>query len=132
MWQPRQQRAVGFRIEIVHEMQARRRAQRVDAGHRVTGELRQRLAAQAGAAGTEKDDVGSVLCQPLAGVADLRQIAMRARQREQRQAAIGVTLAEGFERGLGAVERGFQGAVGNAVRPDVLLQRAVDGLGDRH
>ena len=67
-------------IEIVHEMQARRRTQRADARHRVTGELRQRLAAEAGAAGAEDHDVGGVLGESLAGVADRRQIVTGFRQ----------------------------------------------------
>ncbi len=51
-------RAEAFRIEIVHEMDARARAQGADARHRVAGKLRQRLAAEARAAGAEKHDVG--------------------------------------------------------------------------
>ena len=46
------------RIEIVHEMDARRLAQRRRRPGRVAGKLRQRLAAEARAAGAEKHDVG--------------------------------------------------------------------------
>ena len=97
-------------------------------GTRVAGKLRQRLPAEAGAAGAEEDDVGGVFGEPAAGVADRRQIVMGFRQPQQRQAAVGMARAQGIERGLGAVERGVERLVGNAVRPDVLFQRAVDGL----
>ena len=127
-----EQRREGLGIEIVHEMQARAIAQAVDAGHRVTGELGQRLAAQAGAAGAENDDVGCVLRQPLGGVADRLQIVMGLRQLEQRQAAVGMARAQGFQRAVGTRERCVQRFVGNALRPDVLFERAVDGLCDRH
>ena len=36
------------------------------------------------------------------------------------------------ERGFGAAKRRVQGLVGDAVRPDVLFERAVDGLDDGH
>ena len=100
---------------------ARRRAQRADARHGVTGELRQRLAAEARAAGAEDHDVGGVLGQPPAGVADRRQIVARFRQPQQRQPAIGVAIAQLVERAFGAIERSFERLVGDAVRADVLL-----------
>ena len=127
-----EQRAEGVGIEIVHEMQARGRAQRADARHRVAGKLHQRLAAQAGTAGAEEDDVGGVFGQPAAGLPDRHQIVMGFRQPQQRQAAIGVARAQAFERGVGAIERGVQGLVGNAVRPDAFFERAVDGLDQGH
>ena len=61
--QPFQQRAVAVGIEIVHEMDARRIAQGADAGHGVAGKLRQGLAAEARAAGAEKDHVGGAVAQ---------------------------------------------------------------------
>ena len=60
------------------------------------------------------------------------KIVMRFRQPQQRQAAVGMARAQGVERGLGALERGVQRLVGDAVRPDVFFQRAVDGLNHRH
>ncbi len=113
-------------------MHARRRAQRADARHRVAGKLRKRLAAEAGTAGAEENDVGGTVGQPAAGLADRHQVVMGARQPQQRQAAVGMARAQGFERGAGAVERIVQGLVGNAVRPDALLARAVDGLDNGH
>ena len=103
-----------------------------DARHRVTGKLRQRLAAEAGPAGAEDHDVGGVLGKPLAGLADRRQIVAGFRQPQQRQAAIGVARAQPLERALGAIERGAQRLVGDAVRADVAFKRAVDGLVYRH
>ncbi len=113
-------------------MQARGSAQRADAGHRVAGKLRQRLPAQAGAAGAEQNDVGGIFGQAARSIADRHQIVMGFRQPQQRQRAVGVARAQNFERPFGAAERIVQGLFGDAVRPDALLARAVDGLDDCH
>ena len=68
----------------------------------------------------------------LAGVADRRQIVAGCRQQQQRQAAVGMARAQGFERGFRAFERGAERLVGDAVRADVAFKRAVDGLLYRH
>ena len=49
-------------------------AQRAEAGHRVAGKLRQRLAAEARSAGAENDDVGGAVAKPRRGVVDGREI----------------------------------------------------------
>ena len=127
-----EQRGEAVAIEIVHEMQARRRAQGADARHAVAGKLRQRLAAEAGAAGAEENHVAGVVGEPLSGIADRRQIVTGLRQPQQRQAAVGMARAQPIERALGAFERSVERLVGDAVRADVLLQCAVDGLMNRH
>ena len=60
--------AVGRGIEIVHEMQARRRAERLDAAHADAGKLRQRLPAEARSAGAEHHDIGRARAQPRGGL----------------------------------------------------------------
>ncbi len=113
-------------------MQTRRSAQCADAGNRVAGQLRQRLPAQAGAAGAEQHDVAGAFRDPAGGVADAGEVVPAFRQAQQRQTAVGMTRAQGFERGAGAAERIVQRLVGNAVRPDVFFKRTVDGLDDGH
>ena len=91
-------------IEIVHEMQARKAAQRADAGHVVAGELDQRLAAEARSAGAEDNDVGGVLRQPLGGVGDGCEVVLARRQPQQGKAAILVALAQLLERSFAALQ----------------------------
>ena len=51
---------------------------------------------------------------------------------QQRQAAVGMAGAHPIEGGIGAVERGGERLVGNAVRTDFRFKRRIDGLIDRH
>ncbi len=113
-------------------MQVRRLAQRTDTRHAVPGQLRQRLPAEARAAGAEQHDVGGAVGQPPRLVLDWVQIVMLAGQPQQRQAAIGMARAQDFERRFGAPERRLQRVVGDAVPADVALACAVDGLDDWH
>ena len=99
----------------------------------MAGQLRQRLPAEAGAAGAEDDDVGGAVGQPRGRLADRRQIVMRApaaaaaagRRRHGARASLRARLRRASS---AVVER----LVGNAVLPDVLFERAVDGLDDGH
>ena len=108
-------------------------AQRADARHRVAGKLRQRLAAEARAAGAEDDDVGGAFARAAAaGVADAGEVVTRLRQAQQRQAAVGMARAQAIERGLGAVERVGRAPCRQRRAARRLFQRAVDGLDDWH
>ncbi len=113
-------------------MQARRRVQGADAGHRIEGELRQRLAAERGAAGAENDDVGGALAEPGGGLLDAGEVVLLLGQAQQRQRALGVMLPQPVERALGTGKRIGQRAVGQAVLADGLGERAVDGLNQGH
>ena len=84
------------RIEIVDEMQLRRRPQRADPRNGKPGKLRQSLAAEAGAAGAENDDIGCPVRQLACGIADRLQIGVRFRQAQQRQSAIGMPGPESW------------------------------------
>ena len=103
MRQPRQQRGEGLRIEIVHEMQARRRAQ---ARRRRARRGRRAAPASARRGWSRRCRATTMSVAPSAsrrrGVADRRQIVMRFRQPQQRQAAVGMARAQAVERGLGA------------------------------
>ena len=57
---------------------------------------------------------------------------MGFRQPQQRQRPIGVAGAQGIERAVRADQRIGERLVGNAVFPDGLFQRVVDGLNHRH
>jgi hypothetical protein len=130
--QPLHQRAKGFRIEIVHEVYARRLAQRADAGHAITGELRQRLAAQAGAACAEENDVGCIEHELAARLTRLHQALMAFRQAQQRQCTICVPPPQPVERGFSPIQRGLVCLGGNTVRADVLFEGAINRLLDGH
>ena len=71
-------------------MQARGAAQAPDAGHMIVGKLRQRLAAERGAAGAEDDDVARAIGQLAGGVANAGEIVGAFRQAQQRQAVVGM------------------------------------------
>ena len=75
-------------------------AQRGHAGHGVAGQLRQRLPAEARAAGAENDDIARAVGEPPGCVANAGKIVLLFRQPQQRQAAVAMTRAQGFERAL--------------------------------
>ena len=113
-------------------MYERGRAQRADAGHPVEDELRQRLSAQGRAAGAEHDNIRRARGEPLGSGANRRKVILFFRQPQQRQRAVGMAGAQAVECALRALEHRVQGAVGDAMRTDVLFERAVDGLNHRH
>ena len=84
-------------------------------GHRVTGKLRQGLAAETRAAGAEKDDVGRARAQLARGLADAGKIVALGRQLQQPQAAIGMARAQPVERGAAALQRIAESAL--RIRP---------------
>ena len=81
----REQSAVCRGIEIVHEMQARTLAERLDAAHADASQLRQRLPAQARSAGAQYDDVGRTRAQPRGGLFDFIEVGGLRRQPQKRQ-----------------------------------------------
>jgi hypothetical protein len=103
--QIRKEGAVAFRVEIVHEMQARPGAQRTDPRHRMTGELRQRLAAEARSTGSEDHNVGCSRGELAAGFADCGEIVAAPRQLQEGQAAIAIARYKPGERFARAPER---------------------------
>ena len=68
-----------------------RLAQRAERRHGVAGKLRQRLAAEARAAGAEPHHVGGVLLEQPRIAEDRRDVVALFRQAKQRQRAVGVT-----------------------------------------
>ena len=76
-------------------------AQRADAGHAVAGKLRQRLPAEARAAGAEHDDVGRAVAPagaPRRAIAG--EIVVLAGSRSSGSAAVGMARAQPVERAL--------------------------------
>ena len=105
---------------------------RADAGHRIAGKLRQRLAAEARAAGAEEHDVGRAGAQPRRGSADGGEVVALGRQPQQRQAAVGVARAQPVERLGAARQRVVESGRRNAVRADALCARVLDRLANGH
>ena len=98
--------AEGRGIEIVHEMQARARAQGADARHAVAGELRQRLAAEARSAGAENDDVGRARrAAARAASRSPSRSSCLAGSRSSGSVAVGVARAQPVERARRARQR---------------------------
>ena len=100
----------GDRIEIVHEMDARRFAQDADTGDGVACQLRQSLAAEARTAGAEDHDVTCAFLQTAGRLADQIEIVGLLRQAKQRQRAIFVARAQPGQRIGGARERSIESA----------------------
>src|SRR3974390_1997192 len=97
----------------------------------MAAELGQRLAAEARSAGAEKHDVARALSEPGCGRGDAGQIPALLRQKQQRQAAVGVPGAQPGERFFGAGHSVGERAGADAVRADALgpckLNRPVQG-----
>ena len=106
--QPGKQRSEAVGVEIVDEMQLRRRAQCADARHGEARKLRQGLPAEAGAAGAEDNDVGCPVRELARGIPDRLQIAVRFRQAQQRQTAVGMAGAQPIKRAFCPRQSGFQ------------------------
>ena len=106
--------------------------ERFRAPHADVSKLRQRLPAEAGAAGAEHDHIGRAVAQPGGSLLDLAEIGRFRRQTQQRQAFVRMRLAQPVERALAAaqhiVERGFR----HAMRADRLGSRVFDVLLKRH
>ena len=78
-----EQRAVGLGIEVVHEVQARGIAEERDACDRVSGKLRERLPAEARAAGAEEHDVGRTAPQLRAARVTILDVVPLFRQAQE-------------------------------------------------
>ena len=120
---------IGRGIEIVHEMHARRVAERADAAHADAGKLRQRLPAEARAAGAEHHHVGRAGAQPRGGAVDLVEIvasapAAAAAAGCRRRARRAASASAASLRSQRVVER----RLADAVRADLLGARVVDVL----
>src|SRR5882757_4820096 len=86
-------------------MQTRSGAQRTDPRHRMAGELRQHLAAEARSACSEDHNVGCTRGELAAGFADCSEIVAAARQLQEGQGAIAIARDEPGERFTRAPER---------------------------
>ena len=74
-----------------------------DAGHGVAGKLRQRLPAEARAAGAEEDHVAGAVTQQRGVAEDGGDVVALFRQAQQRQRAVGVARAKPGQRLAGAL-----------------------------
>ena len=103
-----------------------------DAGHVIVGKLRQRLATERGAAGTEDDDVACAFGQFAGGLANAGEIVGALRQAQQRQAVVGMAGAQAFERAFRPRQHGVERALAGAMGADIFFEGAIDGLLDGH
>jgi hypothetical protein len=119
-------------VEIVHEMQARGRAQRADPGHAMAGELRQRLPAKARPSGAEQHHVTRAVAQARRRFLDGCKIAGLRRQAQERQGAVAVARLEPVERGSGTHKRIVEGRGCDTFRAGAFGARQIDRLSERH
>ncbi len=114
-------------------MDARQFAQDTDPGDGVTGQLSQRLAAEARAASAEKDDVRRASRnQPMCHVAQRRNVVVPAGVAQHRKRLVLVASANPIECRFGFGECGIKRGFVGAVRADAIGARKVDGLDQRH
>ena len=121
----------GDGIEIVEEVHVRLLAQRPEPGHRVIGELRQSLAAEARSAGAEENDVAG-LGEFFHRLAKQWKIVDLLRQAQERQRAAAMRLAKVLQFALGMREQPGEGLIVDAPFADPALERAFDRMRVRH
>ena len=85
-----------------------------DAGHGVARELRQRLAAEARAAGAEEDHVGRAVAQQRRVAEDGGDVVALLRQPQQRQRAVGVACAQELPKRLAGAGQHVRESAGRA------------------
>src|SRR5215475_12235928 len=94
--------------------------------------LRQGLAAKAGPASAQNNDVSRAVRRLTRGISDHLEVHVGFRQAQQRQSAVGMHGPNPDHGTLRPRQSGLQGVGANAVRPDLLFAGALDRLDDVH